>query len=33
MNAMIGDTGILSNRFNPDYTQFRKTAQVTDPCR
>lgn len=31
MNAMVGDTGILSNRFNPAYLQFRKSADLIDP--
>ena len=31
MNAMVGETGILSNRFNPTYVQFRKSADLVDP--
>lgn len=31
MNAMVGEPGILTNRFNPDYVQFFKTANVLNP--
>ncbi len=31
MNAMVGDTGILTNRFNPTYWQFRKSSDVKNP--
>ena len=31
MNAMVGDTGILSNRFNPLYRQFLKSGDVDRP--
>lgn len=31
MNAMVGDTGILTNRFNPTYLQHRKTADIKNP--
>jgi prepilin-type N-terminal cleavage/methylation domain-containing protein len=33
MNAMVGDTGILTNRFNPAYMQFLKSADLADPTR
>jgi prepilin-type N-terminal cleavage/methylation domain-containing protein/prepilin-type processing-associated H-X9-DG protein len=28
MNGMVGNTGILTNRFNPDYKQFVKSADL-----
>ena len=31
MNAMVGDPGELTNRFNPLYVQFYKTADVPSP--
>ena len=31
MNAMIGDTGVLSNRFNPLYKQYFKSADLDKP--
>jgi prepilin-type N-terminal cleavage/methylation domain-containing protein/prepilin-type processing-associated H-X9-DG protein len=31
MNAMVGDPGELTNRFNPDYVQFFKTADIGKP--
>jgi prepilin-type N-terminal cleavage/methylation domain-containing protein/prepilin-type processing-associated H-X9-DG protein len=31
MNAMVGDPGELTNRFNPDYIQFFKTADIVTP--
>lgn len=31
MNAMVGDPGILTNRFNPDYMQFRKSSDLLNP--
>jgi prepilin-type N-terminal cleavage/methylation domain-containing protein/prepilin-type processing-associated H-X9-DG protein len=31
MNAMVGDTGILSNRFNPTYLQHKKSGEVRNP--
>ena len=31
MNAMIGDTGVLSNRFNPLYRQYLKSGDVDRP--
>jgi prepilin-type processing-associated H-X9-DG protein len=33
MNAMVGNPGELTNRFNPDYLQFYKTTQVLNPSR
>ncbi|HEV2209011.1 MAG TPA: type II secretion system protein [Verrucomicrobiae bacterium] len=32
MNAMIGDPGELTNRFNPRYIQFFKRSQITSPA-
>lgn len=31
MNAMVGDTGILTNRFNPTYVQHRRSGDVKNP--
>ncbi len=31
MNAMVGNPGELTNRFNPLYVQFYKTAEVRNP--
>jgi len=31
MNAMVGDPGILTNQFNPQYVQFFKKAAITMP--
>lgn len=31
MNAMVGNTGSLTNRFNPDYKQFVKSADLENP--
>lgn len=31
MNAMVGDPGELTNRFNPDYVQFFKSADIPNP--
>ncbi len=31
MNAMIGDTGVLSNRFNPEYRQYLKPGDLDLP--
>jgi prepilin-type N-terminal cleavage/methylation domain-containing protein/prepilin-type processing-associated H-X9-DG protein len=31
MNAMVGDTGILTNRFNPTYLQHLRSADVRNP--
>ncbi len=31
MNAMVGNTGELTNRFNPTYVQFLKSEQITRP--
>jgi prepilin-type N-terminal cleavage/methylation domain-containing protein/prepilin-type processing-associated H-X9-DG protein len=30
MNAMVGDPGELTNKFNPDYRQFFKASDLTD---
>src|ERR1041384_5840469 len=32
MNAMVGDPGELTNRFNPDYLQFLKSADIPNPA-
>jgi prepilin-type processing-associated H-X9-DG protein/prepilin-type N-terminal cleavage/methylation domain-containing protein len=32
MNAMVGDPGILTNQFNPDYVQFFKKDEVVNPA-
>jgi prepilin-type processing-associated H-X9-DG protein/prepilin-type N-terminal cleavage/methylation domain-containing protein len=32
MNAMVGDPGELTNRFNPDYLQFFILADIRDPA-
>ncbi len=31
MNAMVGDPGILTNQFNPQYVQFFKKSAITSP--
>ena len=31
MNAMVGNPGELTNRFNPDYVQFFKIVQIPNP--
>jgi prepilin-type N-terminal cleavage/methylation domain-containing protein/prepilin-type processing-associated H-X9-DG protein len=31
MNAMVGETGILTNRFNPTYLQQKKSGDVRNP--
>ena len=31
MNSMVGNPGVLTNQFNPDYVQFFKTADVRNP--
>jgi prepilin-type N-terminal cleavage/methylation domain-containing protein/prepilin-type processing-associated H-X9-DG protein len=31
MNAMVGDTGILTNRFNPTYVQHIKSGDIKNP--
>jgi len=31
MNAMVGNPGELTNRFNPSYVQFYKSAEVLNP--
>lgn len=32
MNAQVGNPGELTNRFNPAYLQFYKTAEITSPA-
>lgn len=31
MNSLVGDPGVLTNKFNPDYRQFFKSAEVLAP--
>lgn len=31
MNSLVGDCGVLTNRFNPDYAQFYKPSDVKTP--
>jgi prepilin-type processing-associated H-X9-DG protein len=31
MNSLVGDPGVLTNRFNPDYLQFFKGSDLTQP--
>jgi prepilin-type N-terminal cleavage/methylation domain-containing protein/prepilin-type processing-associated H-X9-DG protein len=31
MNAMVGNPGVLTNRFNPDYVQFFKSSELVNP--
>jgi prepilin-type N-terminal cleavage/methylation domain-containing protein/prepilin-type processing-associated H-X9-DG protein len=31
MNAMVGEPGILTNRFNPEYRQFRRSSELVNP--
>ena len=31
MNAMVGDPGQLTNRFNPDYVQFFRKGDIPNP--
>jgi prepilin-type N-terminal cleavage/methylation domain-containing protein/prepilin-type processing-associated H-X9-DG protein len=31
MNAMVGDPGELTNKFNPEYVQFFKTSEIGKP--
>jgi prepilin-type N-terminal cleavage/methylation domain-containing protein/prepilin-type processing-associated H-X9-DG protein len=31
MNSLVGNPGVLTNQFNPDYLQFFKTAEVRNP--
>ena len=33
MNAMIGDTGVLTNRFNPEYRQYSKSSDLDLPTQ
>ncbi len=33
MNAMVGNPGELTNRFNPDYLQFYKVTDMPDPSK
>jgi prepilin-type N-terminal cleavage/methylation domain-containing protein/prepilin-type processing-associated H-X9-DG protein len=31
MNSLVGDPGVLTNRFNPDYRQFFKSSDLVNP--
>jgi len=31
MNSLVGDPGVLTNRFNPDYVQFFKSSSFPNP--
>jgi len=33
MNSLVGDPGELTNRFNPTYVQFLKSAQLVNPAQ
>jgi prepilin-type N-terminal cleavage/methylation domain-containing protein len=33
MNSLVGDPGVLTNRFNPDYRQFFSSGDLVDPSR
>lgn len=32
MNSLVGDPGVLTNKFNPAYVQFFKSADLTSPA-
>lgn len=32
VNSLVGDPGVLTNRFNPNYVQFFKTADFSSPA-
>lgn len=32
MNSLVGDPGVLTNQFNPDFVQFYKAAEVPNPA-
>ena len=32
MNSLVGNPGVLTNRFNPDYVQFFKSAELISPA-
>jgi len=32
MNAMVGDPGVLTNQFNPDYVQFFTSGSIQNPA-
>jgi prepilin-type N-terminal cleavage/methylation domain-containing protein/prepilin-type processing-associated H-X9-DG protein len=32
MNSLVGDPGVLTNRFNPDYVQFFKSSDLVAPA-
>jgi prepilin-type N-terminal cleavage/methylation domain-containing protein/prepilin-type processing-associated H-X9-DG protein len=31
MNSLVGDPGVLTNQFNPDYLQFFRSAHISNP--
>jgi prepilin-type processing-associated H-X9-DG protein len=33
MNSLVGDPGVLTNRFNPDWVQFFKSSEVVHPSQ
>jgi prepilin-type N-terminal cleavage/methylation domain-containing protein/prepilin-type processing-associated H-X9-DG protein len=33
MNSLVGDPGVLTNQFNPNYKQFFKSAEVLNPAQ
>jgi type II secretory pathway pseudopilin PulG len=33
MNSLVGNPGVLTNKFNPDYMQFYKSADVPNPAQ
>ena len=33
LNSLVGNPGVLTNRFNPDYVQFFKSSDVTTPSQ
>src|SRR6185436_399658 len=32
MNSLVGDPGVLTNRFNPDFIQYFKSAEFSTPA-
>ena len=32
MNSLVGDPGVLTNKFNPDYRQFFRSADLVNPA-
>jgi prepilin-type N-terminal cleavage/methylation domain-containing protein/prepilin-type processing-associated H-X9-DG protein len=33
LNSLVGNPGVLTNRFNPDYVQFLKSSDLTTPSQ